>query len=103
MVKIGFFVPSSHIDTVKLAMFDAGAGRIGHYDQCSWQTLGHGQFRPQEGSQPFLGKQGVCERVEEYRVEMVCEDALAVEVVLAMKQAHPYEEPAYDVVQVLDI
>ncbi|MFL0799057.1 MAG: YqfO family protein [Agarilytica sp.] len=101
MVKICFFVPPSHIEDVKLAMFDAGAGRIGNYDQCSWQTLGQGQFRPLDGSQPFIGEKGQCENVEEYRVEMVCDAALAANAVSALKQAHPYEEPAYDVIQVL--
>ncbi len=101
MVKICFFVPSSHVEEVKLAMFDAGAGRIGNYDQCSWQTLGQGQFRPLDGSEPFIGEKGQCERLEEYRVEMVCDAALAADAVLALKQAHPYEEPAYDVIQVL--
>ncbi len=101
MVKICFFVPSSHVEQVKLAMFDAGAGRIGNYDQCSWQTLGQGQFRPLDGSQPFLGEKGRCECVDEYRVEMVCDAALVADAISVMKQAHPYEEPAYDVIQVL--
>ncbi len=101
MVKITFFVPPSHAEAVKLAMFNAGAGRIGHYDQCSWQALGQGQYRPLVGSQPFLGEEGLCERIDEFRVEMVCEDVLAAEAIVALKQAHPYEEPAYDVIQVL--
>lgn len=103
MVKIGFYVPTSHVEIVKAAMFDAGAGRIGHYDQCSWQVLGRGQFRPMDGSHPFVGQQGEREALEEYRVELVCEEPLAKEVISAMKQAHPYEEPAYDVVALLDL
>lgn len=97
MYKIAFFVPQTHVEQVKAAMFAAGGGRIGNYDCCAWQTLGEGQFRPLEGSDPFLGQQGAIERVPEYKVEMVCEDALVAEVVKAMRQAHPYEEPAFDV------
>ena len=78
-------------------MFNAGAGKIGDYDCCSWQTLGQGQFRPLENSQPFIGSTGQIEQVEEYKVEMVCSDSLIKAVISAMKQAHPYEEPAYDV------
>lgn len=103
MYKIGIFIPASHLEPVKQAMFAAGAGRIGLYDCCAWQTLGQGQYRPLPDSQPFIGQQGVIETVEEYRVEMVCEDALISQVITAMKQAHPYETPAYDVWQLTDI
>lgn len=76
-------------------MFAAGAGRIGNYDSCAWQTEGLGQFRPLEGSQPFLGHVGEVEKVKEWKVEMVCEDAMLDAVVAALKAAHPYETPAY--------
>lgn len=99
MYKICFYVPTSHLEPVKQALFDAGAGRIGDYEHCAWQVLGQGQFRPLIGSDPFLGKQDVLEQVPEYRVEMVCETALIETVVAALKQAHPYEEPAYDVLR----
>jgi hypothetical protein len=66
-----------------------------------WQVLGQGQFRPLAGSDPFLGRQGEVEQVEEYRVEMVCERAVVGAAVAAMKQAHPYEEPAWDVVELV--
>jgi hypothetical protein len=62
MYKLCFFVPESHLETVKEAIFEAGAGRIGDYDRCCWQVLGDGQFRPLPGSQPFSGKQGELER-----------------------------------------
>lgn len=99
MFKLVFFVPESHVEVVKAAVFAAGAGKIGDYDCCAWQVLGQGQFRPLDGSTPFLGEQGKVERVEEYRVEMVCEDASINEAVAALKRAHPYEEPAFDVWQ----
>jgi len=97
--KIIFFVPDSHLETVKQAVFASGAGRIGNYDHCCWQTLGQGQFRALEGSDPFIGKQGEEERVAEYRVELVCEDQLINHAITALKKAHPYEEPAYDVIK----
>lgn len=98
MYKLCFYVPKSHVDAVKQAAFDAGAGRIGDYDSCSWQVLGSGQFRPLEGSDPFLGGQGELERVAEYRVEMVCDSAFIKATVNAMLDAHPYEEPAWNVI-----
>ena len=98
MYKLGFYVPESHLEAVKAACFAAGAGRIGDYDSCCWQVPGQGQFRPLDGSRPYLGQQGEVETVAEYRVEMVCEDALVRTVVAAMTEAHPYEEPAWDVV-----
>ena len=98
MYKIGFYVPESHLEIVKEAMFQAGAGRIGNYQRCSWQVKGEGQFEPLQGSQPFLGQQGKLEIVAEYRVEMVCAEEVIQAVMDAMKADHPYEEPAYDVV-----
>lgn len=103
MYKIAFFVPVEHCEEVKAALFAAGAGRIGDYDCCSWQTAGTGQFRPLEGSTPFLGEKGQVEKVEEYRVELVCADELVRDAVAALKSAHPYEEPAYDVFRLEDI
>lgn len=97
MYKMVFFVPPSHLDTVKQAVFAAGAGKIGDYSHCCWQVLGQGQFRPLPGSDPFLGNIGELEVVEEYRVELVCEDTLINDAVRALKDAHPYEEPAYDI------
>ena len=97
MYKLAFFVPESHLDVVKTAVFATGAGRIGDYDCCCWQTKGEGQFRPLPGSEPFVGKQGAVESVEEYRVELVCDDDLIKQAVQALVDAHPYEEPAYDV------
>lgn len=99
MYKIGFYVPTEQLEQVKSAMFTAGGGRIGNYDCCAWQTLGYGQFRALEGSDPYIGNLMEVERVEEYRVEMVCEQDRIAEVLEAMKRAHPYEEPAYDVIR----
>ena len=103
MLKLVFFVPPSHLEFVKQAVFAAGAGKIGNYDQCCWQSLGQGQFRPLAGSHAFIGEDNRMETLEEYRVEMVCEDALITPVITALKKAHPYEEPAYDVVPCMNI
>lgn len=96
MFKLCVYIPEPHLEAVKQALFAAGAGRIGDYDSCSWQVLGIGQFRPLDGSQPFIGQQGQVEQVPEYRVETVCADEVVDDVLAAMRRAHPYEEPAFD-------
>ena len=102
MYKLVFFVPLTHAEVVKQAVFASGGGRIGNYDSCSFETEGVGQFRPLEGSQPFLGQSGQIEKVKELRVELVVEDSKIRNVVEAMKKAHPYEVPAYDVMKLED-
>jgi len=103
MYKICVYIPESHLQKVKEALFGAGAGRIGHYDSCCWQVEGEGQFRPLEGSAPYIGQRGTVEKVKEYKIELVCDDALIKQAVAAMKQAHPYETPAYDVWKLEDL
>ncbi len=102
MYKICFYVPESHLEVVKDALFIAGAGRIGNYDRCSWQCLGEGQFRPLEGSQPAIGLKGTVERVPEYKVELVCASENIRAAIVALRASHPYEEPAYDVLKISD-
>lgn len=97
MYKLVVFVPEDHTETVKQALFAAGAGRFRNYESCSWQTAGFGQFRPLESADPFIGTAGAVERVAEYRVEMICEDHLIRAALEALVAAHPYEEPAYEV------
>lgn len=98
MLKLVFFVPKENVEQVKDAVFAAGAGKQGLYDQCCWQTLGVGQFRPLEGANPHIGSVNDVEKVEEYRVEMLCSESNIEKVIAALKAAHPYEEPAYDVI-----
>lgn len=100
MHKLTVYVPESHLEPVKDALFAAGAGRYAAYDRCCWQVLGQGQFRPLEGSVPFVGQRGVEERVPEYRVEMLCGDERVAAVTAALRAAHPYEEPAFDFVRI---
>ena len=99
LYKIELYVPESHLAAVKTAMFEAGAGRVGNYDCCAWQTRGEGQFRPLDGSTPFLGNQGQIETVIEHKLEMVCEGQCLEAVIAALKRAHPYEEVAYTVIR----
>lgn len=103
MYKICYFVPETHLEQTKSALFAAGGGRIGDYDCCAWQCLGQGQFRPLAGSDPFLGNKGDLERVSEYKVELVCESALIHDVIAALKDSHPYEEPAYEVYELTEL
>lgn len=94
-----FYVPDSHLEAVKAAVFAAGAGELGNYDQCCWQTRGTGQFRPLAGSDPAIGSQGRLEKVEEWKVEIICSADRIQAAVEALLQAHPYETVAYLVVK----
>lgn len=84
-------------------MFAAGAGRLGNYRRCAWEALGTGQFEAMEGSNPFSGSRGELHQEEEWRIEMLCPDDRVRSVVDALKEAHPYEEPAFDLFATLDL
>lgn len=101
MYTLCFYVPEAALEKVKAAVFAAGAGRIGNYDSCCWQVAGQGQFRPLAGSAPSLGREGKLEVVPEYRVEMVCGEGAIKAAVQALLEAHPYEEPAWHVLQMV--
>jgi hypothetical protein len=99
--KLVVFVPPESLDAVREALFAVGAGRIGDDERCSWDTEGTGTFFGGEGADPTIGERGREERVPELRLETVypadCED----EVVRALRAAHPYEEPAFDLYALL--
>jgi hypothetical protein len=99
--KLVVFVPREAVDSVRDAVFAAGAGRIGEYERCSWYTEGTGTFRALPGASPSVGEVGREERVGEYRVETVFPEELHDEVIAALRAAHPYEEPAFDVYALL--
>lgn len=104
MYQLIVYVPEANLTTVKHALFEAGAGRFEYYEHCCWQTKGYGQFKPLQGSQPAVGEVG--EQVEqepEYKVETVCREADIHKIIEALKQTHPYEEPAYAVWALVDI
>jgi dinuclear metal center YbgI/SA1388 family protein len=94
--KLVVYVPETHTEAVKAAMAEAGAGEIGDYSACFWQVLGTGQFRPEGGADPYVGRVGEVERVDEYKLESVVHAARLPGVMEAMRRAHPYEEVAYD-------
>ncbi len=102
MYKISFYVPDTHLEYVKLAMFEAGAGQVDNYSHCAWQVLGEGQYLPLSGSKPFLGVQQELSKEPEYKVEMICTNQFIHEVIAALKLTHPYEVPAYHVIALED-
>lgn len=91
------FVPTENADAVREAMFAAGGGHIGDYSHCSWSVSGTGQFLPHEGTTPTIGNVGTVERVPEDRVEVIAPSRLRGHVLAALRSAHPYEEPAFDI------
>ena len=95
LYQIYFYVPVNKKDQVKESMFAAGAGRIGYYQRCSFETFGTGQYEPMQGSQAYQGAIGKLEICEEIKVEMVCEESKLAHVISAMKLSHPYEEVAF--------
>ncbi len=103
MFVIIFYVPKVNVEEVKQALFNVGAGTIGDYDSCAWQCLGTGQFQPLLGSQPHIGKLNEVEFVDEFRVEMVCRAENVRAAINALIAAHPYEEPAYHILQTLNL
>ncbi len=102
MKKLVFFVPKEDAEAVKDAIFEAGAGTIGNYDCCCFETEGVGQFRPLDGSNPHIGYQDEVERVVELKIETICPDHKVKEVIAVLKQAHPYEEPAIDLYELVN-
>jgi dinuclear metal center YbgI/SA1388 family protein len=102
MDKLVVFVPAEKADHVRAAIADAGAGAIGDYDNCTFSTTGEGRFRPLEGANPTIGSVGNVEVVDEVRIESVLPRSRRTAVVTAMLAAHPYEEPAYDVLELAD-
>ncbi len=95
--KLVVFVPPDALEAVREALFAVGAGRIGDYERCSWYAEGTGTFRALEGADPTVGEVGREERVPEVRLETVFPAQAQAEVVAALRAAHPYEEPAFDI------
>src|SRR5690242_5891400 len=94
--KLVVFVPREALEVVRDGLFGAGAGRIGDYERCSWYTEGTGTFLGGEGTDPSVGQPGREERVGELRLETVYPEEREADVVAALRAAHPYEEPAFD-------
>ncbi len=103
MYLISFYVPETHVEKLKQALYEKGAGKFNNYDSCSWQTMGKGEFRPLKGSNPFLGKPGEIKIVDEYKVEMVCKKSILKDVLKTLVKVHPYEEPAYHAIEIITL
>jgi dinuclear metal center YbgI/SA1388 family protein len=97
--KLVVFVPTADVARLLDALAEAGAGQVGDYERCAWTTTGTGTFRPLPGASPAIGEVGRVETVEETRLELVLPRARRSRVLRAMLSAHPYEEPAYDVLE----
>jgi hypothetical protein len=98
--KIVVYVPEDHANKLREAMGNAGAGKIGNYTHCTFSIKGTGRFKPDEGAHPTIGIVGKFEEVAEERIETVCEEEKLKSVLKAIKENHPYEEPATDVYQI---
>ncbi|MGI6073294.1 MAG: Nif3-like dinuclear metal center hexameric protein [Fermentimonas sp.] len=96
LLKIVTMVPIEHAESVRNALFNAGAGHIGNYDSCSYNLLGHGTFRAKEKANPYVGEIGELHTEDEVRVETIIPVYRKVEVVRALLSVHPYEEPVFD-------
>jgi hypothetical protein len=101
--KLVWFVPREALDQTREAVFAAGAGRIGDYERCSWYTAGTGTFLAREGADPSIGRVGKEERVSELRVETVVPAETAAQVVEALREAHPYEEVAFELYPLVEL
>jgi dinuclear metal center YbgI/SA1388 family protein len=97
LYKIAVFTPTTHVELVMDAISKVGAGHIGDYSHCTFQTNGTGTFMPQEGTNPFIGKQNQLEKVNETKIETIVPESILNRVINAMISAHPYEEVAYDI------
>ena len=102
LCQLVVYIPETHTDLVKDALFAAGAGEYDGYDSCAWQVSGTGQFRPCDGATPFLGRVGEVEQVTEDRVEMLCRTEKLGAIIRALRDAHPYDVPAYHVLPLLN-
>jgi dinuclear metal center YbgI/SA1388 family protein len=97
LLKIQFFVPASHRDIVREAMFRGGAGAIGNYSDCTFSSVGIGTFRPLAGTNPYIGKLNQLEAVEEVKIETVVPESKVNAMIEMVIEVHPYEEVAFDI------
>jgi dinuclear metal center YbgI/SA1388 family protein len=95
--KIVVFAPREYSEQIRIAMINAGAGRLSNYDSCAFESQGNGFFRPLDGANPFIGTKGIVEKIDEVKIEVLCSRDNINDVMSAMKKTHPYEMPAYDI------
>ena len=101
-VKIFVTVPKDNLEDVRKAMCDAGAGIIGNYSYCTCSAKVVGTFIPNDNAKPYIGKQNKLEYVEEEKLEAICDVKQVKSVINELRKAHPYEEPAIDIVPLID-
>lgn len=99
MYKLIVFIPKSDCEKFKEELFKAGAGSLGNYSHCAFESTGVGQFKPLDGAIPTLGVVGDIEKIEEIRLETMVSENVIEEVIKTLYLAHPYEEPAFDLVK----
>lgn len=97
LYKIAAYVPGTHINEVREAFNIGGAGHIGNYSHCTFQSAGQGTFKPLEGTNPYIGTKNELEMVDEFKIESIVQEEKLPQVIRAIMDAHPYEEPAYDI------
>ena len=97
MYKLNYYVPVTVKEETKQALFNIGVGSFENYEECAWETLGKGQFRPLVNANPAIGQVDTLEVLDEYKIEMICSDELIGLAVKTLKEVHPYEEVAYEV------
>lgn len=101
-IKVAVFVPAENADAMRKALGDAGAGSLGDYRYCSYSIKGLGRFTPEQGANPHIGEVGKEQVTDEERIEVICERSKAKQVITALRSVHPYEEPAFDLIPLLD-
>lgn len=99
MYKLVVFIPIENAEDFKENLFKAGAGKLGDYSHCCFQTEGVGQFRPLAGSNPTIGQYNKIEKVSEVRIETIVDKNCIEEVIAELYKSHPYEEPAFDLIE----
>lgn len=101
-VKIIVTIPIENVEEVRNAICEQGAGVIGNYTHCSMSTKCIGTFKPNDNANPYIGKNGKMEFVEEEKLEVVCDVNNVKKVIYRLKEVHPYEEPAIDIIPLID-
>lgn len=100
--KLVVYTPFSHAEEIRRVLGETGCGHLGNYDFCSFSSKGTGRFRPLKGSDPYIGKEGKLEEIEEIRIETIVETDKLEGVLAAVKKVHPYDEPAIDIYPLLN-
>ena len=100
MYKLNYYVPVDAKERTKEALFSIGVGMFNNYENCSFETLGQGQFKPTKDANPVIGELNTLEIVDEYKIEMICSEELIEKAIATLKEIHPYEEVAYEVFKI---